>query len=52
MKVLDVGSGAGDVALTLAEFVGPDGTVIGVDVNPDILKIAQARADAAGFFKH
>ena len=48
MKVLDVGSGAGDVALTLAEFVGPDGTVIGVDVNPDILKTAQARADAAG----
>jgi len=49
MKVLDVGSGAGDVALTLAEFVGPDGTVIGVDVNPDILKTAQARADAEGF---
>ena len=49
MKVLDVGSGAGDVALTLAEFVGPDGTVIGVDVNPDILKTAQDRADAAGF---
>ena len=49
MKVLDVGSGAGDVALTLAEFVGPDGTVTGVDVNPDILKTAQARADAAGF---
>ena len=49
MKVLDVGSGAGDVALTLAEFVGPEGTVIGVDVNPDILKTAQDRADAAGF---
>ena len=49
MKVLDVGSGAGDVALTVAEFVGPDGTVIGVDVNPDILKTAQDRADAAGF---
>ena len=49
MKVLDVGSGAGDVALTLAEFVGPDGTVVGVDLNPDILKTAQARADAAGF---
>ena len=49
MKVLDLGSGAGDVALTLAEFVGPDGTVIGVDVNPDILKTAQDRADAAGF---
>ena len=49
MKVLDVGSGAGDVALTLAEFVGSDGSVVGVDVNPDILKTAQARADAAGF---
>ena len=49
MKVLDVGSGAGDVALTLAEFVGTEGNVVGVDVNPDILKTAQARADAAGF---
>ena len=49
MKVLDVGSGAGDVALTLAEFVGPDGTVVGIDLNPDILKTAQARADAAVF---
>ena len=49
MKVLDVGSGAGDVVLTLAEFVGPGGTVVGVDVNPDILKTAQTRADAAGF---
>ena len=49
MKVLDVGSGAGDIALTLAEFVGPEGSVVGVDINPDILKTAQARADAAGF---
>ena len=49
MKVLDVGSGAGDVALTLAEFVGSEGSVVGVDVNSDILKTAQARADAAGF---
>ena len=48
MKVLDVGSGAGDVALTLSEFVGPEGNVVGVDLNPDILKTAQARADAAG----
>ena len=49
MKVLDIGSGAGDVALTLAEFVGADGHVVGVDLNPDILKTAQNRADAAGF---
>ena len=33
----------------LAEFVGPEGAVVGVDVNPDVLKTAQDRADAAGF---
>ena len=49
MKVLDIGSGAGDVALTLAEFVGPDGAVVGIDVNPDILETARARAEEAGF---
>lgn len=49
MKVLDVGSGAGDVALTLAEFVGSEGKVIGVDVNSEILETAKGRADAAGY---
>ena len=49
MKVLDVGSGAGDVALTLAEFVGDEGTVVGVDVNADILETAKARAAEANF---
>ena len=49
MKVLDIGSGAGDVALTLAEFVGSDGTVIGVDVNAEILETAKARAEAGGY---
>ena len=29
MKVLDVGTGAGDVALLLADLVGPEGSVIG-----------------------
>jgi ubiquinone/menaquinone biosynthesis C-methylase UbiE len=48
MTVLDVGSGAGDVALLLAEAVGPTGTVIGVDRNPQILEVARARARAAG----
>lgn len=31
MRVLDVGSGAGDVAFAAAELVGPNGSVIGVD---------------------
>lgn len=48
MRVLDVGSGAGDVAFTLAEIVGPDGSVIGVDVNAEILETARDRASAAG----
>ena len=48
MKVLDVGSGAGDVTFRLAELIGPEGQVVGVDVNPDILKTAQTRADRAG----
>lgn len=49
MKVLDVGSGAGDVALTIAEFVGDEGKVIGVDLNADILETAKSRAEAAGY---
>ena len=48
MKVLDVGSGAGDVALLVADLVGPMGTVVGVDVNPIILETARARVKAAG----
>ncbi len=48
MKVLDVGSGAGDVTLLAAELVGPDGTVVGVDSNPPLLEIARQRVQAAG----
>lgn len=49
MKVLDVGSGAGDVVLLLAELVGPQGQVVGVDLNPEILDTAWARVQAAGW---
>ena len=48
MRVLEIGSGAGDVALMLAELVGPDGQVVGVDVNPTILDTARQRATDAG----
>jgi SAM-dependent methyltransferase len=47
MKVLDVGSGAGDVALLAAELVGPTGSVLGVDQDPEVLETASARAEAA-----
>ena len=48
MKVLDVGSGAGDVALVAADIVGATGSVVGVDINAAILETASARAIAAG----
>lgn len=48
MKVLDVGSGAGDVALLAADLVGPDGMVIGVESNPSVLETARERVRAAG----
>jgi ubiquinone/menaquinone biosynthesis C-methylase UbiE len=44
MKVLDLGSGAGDVALLAARLVGQEGTVLGIDTNPAILDVALARA--------
>ena len=48
MQVLDIGSGAGDVALLLADIVGPSGRVVGIDTNAEILETARARVDAAG----
>lgn len=47
MRVLDIGSGAGDVAMLAAELVGPAGTVLGLDHNPRVLAVARERAQAA-----
>jgi SAM-dependent methyltransferase len=49
MKVLDVGSGAGDVALLLADLVGPRGSVVGVEMNQAILETARERVSAVGW---
>jgi ubiquinone/menaquinone biosynthesis C-methylase UbiE len=48
MRVLEVGSGAGDVALLAAELVGPEGQVVGVDVDGAALKVARGRAQSLG----
>lgn len=48
MRVLDIGCGAGDVAMLAAELVGPDGFVLGIDRNGDAVALAQARALSAG----
>ncbi len=50
MKVLDVGSGAGDVALLVAQLVGPQGEVVGVAMDPGILEVALLRR-AAGWLR-
>jgi SAM-dependent methyltransferase len=47
MRVLDVGCGAGDVSLLVAELVGSSGEVVGVDTNARALELAQARAVAS-----
>lgn len=48
MKVLDIGSGAGDVAMAAVELVGPKGRVVGVDINAEILGTARTRVAQAG----
>lgn len=48
MRVLDVGSGAGDVALLAAELVGAEGEVVGIDVDRTALEIARGRARSLG----
>jgi ubiquinone/menaquinone biosynthesis C-methylase UbiE len=48
MCVLELGSGAGDVALLAADMVGPRGRVIGVERNPTTLAVARERAKAVG----
>ena len=48
MRVLDVGSGAGDVALLLADLVGPSGEVVGVEIAPESIGVATERVRAAG----
>jgi ubiquinone/menaquinone biosynthesis C-methylase UbiE len=49
MRVLDVGCGAGDVALIAAKLVGRTGTVLGVDRVDAALHSARTRANIAGY---
>ena len=48
MRVLDIGSGAGDVAFLAARLVGPSGSVLGIDRSEDAAKQATARAAERG----
>lgn len=48
MRVLDIGSGSGDVTFLAAQLVGPEGNVVGVDRDPAQVAFAEERAKAAG----
>src|SRR5271165_3687968 len=48
MRVLDVGSGAGDTALLAASIVEDSGAVLGIDRSPLAVSAAQDRINAVG----
>lgn len=48
MRVLDLGAGAGDVALLVARLVGPQGSVLGVERSAEAVARAQRRIAQAG----
>jgi ubiquinone/menaquinone biosynthesis C-methylase UbiE len=47
MRVLDIGSGVGDVAMLVAEVVGPSGSVVGVDAAERAVEASRHRAREA-----
>jgi SAM-dependent methyltransferase len=48
MHVLDIASGTGEPALTLAELVGPEGHVTATDLGADMIAVAKQHAERAG----
>jgi len=47
-RVLDIGCGFGDSARRIADLVGPDGEVLGVDAAPRFIEAARREAEEAG----
>ncbi len=48
-RVLEVGAGAGEQTLALAELVGPQGEVVATDLSPQMVEVAARRVKDAGF---
>jgi SAM-dependent methyltransferase len=46
-RVLDVGCGTGELTRVLAEEAGDDATVVGLDADPDLLRVAREGSDRA-----
>jgi len=48
MHVLDIGCGAGDVSFLVSEIVGPQGSVVGIDLDGEVIRFADERRAARG----
>jgi ubiquinone/menaquinone biosynthesis C-methylase UbiE len=48
MRVVDIGSGAGDVSLLLADLVGSTGDVLGIEHNAELIAVAADRTCGVG----
>ena len=48
MRVLEIGSGAGDTTLVVAKLIGDEGEIVGIDKSPLAVAAAQERIDALG----
>jgi len=46
-RLLDVGCGLGEAALALADDLGDDGEVVGVDLSAEMVRVAQLKSGAA-----
>src|SRR4249919_3552785 len=47
--VVDLGSGGGLDVFLAAQKVGPTGRAIGIDMTPEMIALAKANAESAGF---
>jgi SAM-dependent methyltransferase len=47
MRVLDLGSGSGNVARLAADLVGPHGAVVGIERDPAAVELARRRTESA-----
>ncbi|MFK7925645.1 MAG: methyltransferase domain-containing protein [Bacteroidia bacterium] len=45
-QVLDIGTGLGHLALEMADLAGPEGKILGMDLNEPMLELARSRCDA------
>lgn len=52
MRILDFGCGPGSITAGLADHVGPEGEVVGIDNSPDVVAAAAAEEERANLEYH